>query len=210
MRGSRSTFTRSRRRPEPGDIKPGTLHSFRFTCFFDGCCEPVNPGGTGGLGAVIFDRKMPLRVKGGTDAHLGGRVFELSKLIPPAPETSNNVVEYLAVNAIFDWFVERGLTQETVQIFGDSRLIINQLWGPPSGKLWKIHGVDTQLIPPKKPGFYAPHAVAAREKLKIFRNCLGFWIPRKENSIADELSKAELKRAGVEFRIQPEDEEHAA
>ena len=30
------------------------------------------------------------------------------------------------------------------------------------------------------------------------------WIPRDKNDIADELSKAELKKAGVEFRIQPE------
>lgn len=47
--------------------------------------------------------------------------------------------------------------------------------------------------------------MAAREKLRELRHARGYWIPRELNGIADELSKAELKKAGVEFRIQPEE-----
>ena len=54
-------------------------------------------------------------------------------------------------------------------------------------------------------GFHLHVAKKARETLKRFRKQPRLiWIPRDLNDIADELSKAELKKAGVEFRIQPE------
>jgi ribonuclease HI len=157
-----------------------------YTCFFDGCCEPVNPGGTAGFGAVIFS---------GRDQ----RVWEHSGIVEASPTTSNNVAEYLAVNALLDWFVQRGEQGRQIFVYGDSKLVVEQLWGR-----WKIHGIDTKLPPDKPLGRYAPHAAQARETLKGFRNCSGFWIPRAENAIADDLSKAHLRAAGVEFRIQPE------
>lgn len=56
-----------------------------------------------------------------------------------------------------------------------------------------------------KKGFYIATAKRAKEALKKFRRAPSLsWIPRDKNDIADELSKAELKKAGVEFRIQPE------
>jgi ribonuclease HI len=179
--------------------------------------EPTNPGGTAGYGAVIFDHeKSPFVLKAAhvMDCHvapfpeekkLGARVHEISGMIPPAPTTSNNVAEYLAINAVMDWLIANGHQSESAFVWGDSRLVICQLWGWPvigKGK-WKIHGVDTR---DEKPGLYSRYAVAAREKLKLLPQLSGFWIPRDKNFIADELSKAELKRAGVEFRIQPEEE----
>jgi len=49
--------------------------------YFDGCCEPVNPGGTASYGVAIFrDNKL---------------IWKDSKLFKPIPgkekETSNNV-----------------------------------------------------------------------------------------------------------------------
>jgi ribonuclease HI len=161
-----------------------------FRAFFDGCCEPVNPGGTAGYGAVIFAGEH--------------RVFETSGIVPAAPTTSNNVAEYLAVLAIFDWLIRHAPTGARSWLFGDSRLVVCQLWGwPPGGKLWKIGGVDDRDRPR---GRYADRAVEARDKLKLLPGCRGFWIPREKNSLADDLSKAELRRAGVEFRIQPEED----
>lgn len=178
----------------------------RFTAFFDGCCEPINPGGTAGYGAVIFDRELHTQYRQRL-APYGGRAFEVSGMIAAEPTTSNNVAEYLAVNAIFDWLLSNGFHNQTAQIFGDSRLVICQLWGWPviGASKWKIHGVDVEKQ--KTPGRYAPHAVEAREKVSRLPRCLGSWIPRDQNALADELSKAELKRAGVEFRIQPEDDQ---
>lgn len=145
-----------------------------YVAFFDGCCEPRNPGGTAGYGAVIFKDDE--------------RVWEFSGMIQAAPTTSNNVAEYLAFNAILDWFIEHGLTGAPILVKGDSNLVIQQCFGA-----WKI-----------KKGFYVEHALAARSKIKKFRALRGTWIGREFNSLADELSKAELHRAGVRFEIQPE------
>lgn len=150
----------------------------KFVAYFDGCCEPINPGGTAGFGAVVFENTK--------------RVWECSKVFIPIngreKETSNNVAEYAAFNAILDYFIERGLADENILVHGDSKLVIEQCFGR-----WKIKG-----------GFYAPLAREAKEKVKKFKSLHGKWISREENSIADELSKGEVKRAGVHFRIQPE------
>ncbi len=175
-------------------LKLAESTSGAYRAYFDGCCEPKNPGGTAGYGAVIFrGSKM---------------VWDFSGMIPASPTTSNNIAEYLAVGAIFDFFLKEN-PKASAFIFGDSRLVICQLWGWPIAgrRLWKIGGVDRSG--PK--GFYADKAVEARVKLKSLPNCKGFWIPREKNELADDLSKAHLRRAGIEFRIQPEEaeEEHA-
>lgn len=186
------------RATEPGELP------CRFTAFFDGCCEPKNPGGTAGFGAVIFDANR-------SDRHCryGERVHDISGMIPASPTTSNNIAEYLAINAVMDWMIANNHQDETIHVWGDSRLVICQLWGwPIIGSRWKIHGVD--CLGPNckqchgKRGFYVDAALQAREKLKRLPRMLGFWISRDQNDIADELSKAELKKAGVEFKIQPE------
>lgn len=157
--------------------------------FFDGCCEPSNPGGTAGYGAVMFDGHA--------------RVWEYSDFIPPAPTTSNNVAEYLAVTAILERLIEMG-TETRATLFGDSRLVICQLWGWPAGaKKWVINGIDR---PDQPKGHYADAALKARALLARLPNVRGYWIPREKNDLADDLSKAHLRRMGVEFRIQPEDQ----
>ncbi len=150
----------------------------RYTAYFDGACEPVNPGGTASYGAVIFDR--------------GKRVWECSEVFRPVKgrekETSNNVAEYLGFISILNWFMEQGQTAEPIIIHGDSKLVIEQCFGN-----WRI-----------KKGHYVQFAREARKKVRGFSQLRGQWIPRDENDIADELSKAELIKANVEFRIQPE------
>lgn len=188
------------------NTKPGELPC-RFTVFFDGCCEPRNPGGTAGYGAVIFDANRSER-----HCRYGERVHDISDMIPAHPTTSNNIAEYLAINAVMDWMLDNNHHNETIHAWGDSRLVICQLWGwPVIGERWKIHGVDCPAAYGAacktchgKKGFYVDAALQARSKLERLPRMYGMWIPREENDIADELSKAELKRAGVEFRIQPE------
>lgn len=160
-----------KRKPIPANYHP------RFEAWFDGCCEPINPGGTASYGAVIFEN--------------GQRVWDCSKIFYPVKgrerETSNNVAEYAGFIAILDWFIENGKTSEAILVHGDSKLVIEQCFGT-----WRI-----------KRGHYVPLAHEAKEKIKGFRQLVGKWIPRDQNEIADELSKAELVKAGVEFRIQP-------
>jgi ribonuclease HI len=175
-----------------------TLQVPGLVAFFDGCCEPENPGGTAGYGAVV----METRPHGAPSLTT---LWQHSGMIPAAPTTSNNIAEYLAVLSIFDWLIGECRMAHKVAVFGDSRLVVCQLWGWPTGSAkWKIHGVDVKKD--QRPGLYAEKAVEAREKLKRLPYVRGFWIPRDKNDRADVLSKAELKKAGVEFRIQPEDD----
>lgn len=73
--------------------------------------------------------------------------------------------------------------------------------------LWRQqtrHRTDARQLAYAK-GIYLATAKKAKQTLERFAIMpLLVWIPRDKNDIADELSKAELKKAGVEFRIQPE------
>lgn len=147
--------------------------------WFDGCCEPVNPGGTAAYGAVIIKD--------------GQRVWSQSQIFVPVKgrekETSNNVAEYQGFLAILNQLIAMNLEQEEIRIYGDSNLVIQQMKG-----YWKI-----------KQGHYVPFAHAARKLLVKFPRLILRWIPREQNSLADELSKDQLRGAGIKFRIQPED-----
>ncbi len=150
-----------------------------ITAYFDGCCEPVNPGGIASFGAVVFlDEK---------------RIWECSKIFFPEKgkekETSNNVAEYCGFISILEYLIENKLNNNLIAIYGDSKLVIEQMQGN-----WRM-----------RQGYYIPFALKAKKLLKNFKETSLIWIPRDENSIADELSKAELIKAGVEFRIQPND-----
>ena len=154
--------------------------------YFDGCCEPVNPGGTASFGVVILKGKK--------------RIYECSKIFFPQKgkekETSNNVAEYSGFTEILNYLIENKLTKENIIVYGDSKLVLCQMFGDEErdGMIWKMKG-----------GYYLPFAIKAKELLKKFKNIQGHWIPREENSLADELSKAELLKAGIRFRIQPTD-----
>lgn len=79
-------------------------------------------------------------------------------------------------------------------IRGDSKLVICQMFiACGYRRKWQM-----------KKGYYLPIALKCKELIKQFPNITGEWIPREENNLADELSKAELKKVGVQFRIQPE------
>jgi len=158
--------------------------------FFDGCCEPVNPGGTAAYGAIIFKTNKD----GVFEA-----VFSESKIFKPIngheKETSNNVAEYSGFEAILLHLLKQGWNEEKVIIRGDSRLVICQMFiACGYRKKWRILG-----------GIYTPIALRCKELLKKFPRIKGEWIPREENNLADELSKAELKKAGIKFRIQPDE-----
>ncbi len=145
--------------------------------YFDGCCEPVNPGGTASYGMVILDD--------GKEIHRASKIFYPEK--GREKETSNNVAEYLGFMNILEWIEEKKLQNEAIEICGDSNLVIHQMFGT-----WRI-----------KKGFYVPIALKCRKMLSQFPRIKGHWIRRDENSLADELSKAELLKAGIKFKIHP-------
>ena len=142
--------------------------------FFDGSCEPVNPGGTAAWGYVIKDENDKT-------------LFSGSGIVGKGTGMTNNVAEYAGLIAGLTAVKKHNLmdsVNERLIVYGDSQMVINMVnktWG------WK----KTRWIPHLK----APH-------LKdLLLHCLGIlqesdgryalaWIPREENAEADELSKA--------------------
>ena len=146
----------------------------KITIWTDGCCEPINPGGHAGYGAVIFKD--------------GDRISEHSGYIPAAPNTSNNVGEYKAIIWALRWLRENAdMKLDTIELRTDSMMAVKQL----NGK-WRI-----------KQGHYVPFAFEAKQLMDGFKNLSFIWVSRDDNEIADELSKRELKKRNVTFKIQP-------
>jgi ribonuclease HI len=76
--------------------------------WYDGCVEPVNPGGHGAIGVVIKQ---------------GGRILlEESLYLGHGPQMSNNVAEYSAMIAGMEHLIKTGLTDVSVIFYGDSLL----------------------------------------------------------------------------------------
>lgn len=80
--------------------------------WFDGSCEPRNPGGTARTGIVVK--------RDGAIAHAARGT------IGTGPLMSNNVAEYAAANAVMEYLIENKVTGD-VTIFGDSLLVIRAL-----------------------------------------------------------------------------------
>ena len=135
----------------------------KYECYFDGACEPINPGGTIGVGVYI---------KG----ELPDQIFKYSKTIPASTGNTNNVAEYLGIIKIFELMSKK--TDCEIIIRGDSKMVINQMKGE-----WKI----------KKGLYYeyALKAQKLFEELSKKNKITLIWIPREQNELADELSKPE-------------------
>jgi len=82
--------------------------------WFDGACEPLNPGGTASFGVVIKDKD-------------GTILLKEHGLVGKGSQMSNNVAEYAGVLHILEYLSSRPPGRATIH--GDSNLVINQLNG---------------------------------------------------------------------------------
>ncbi len=119
--------------------------------YFDGLCEPKNPGGIATYGLLIY-----------LD---GDKVHEDAKVVGEGSQMSNNYAEYAGLCASLRWLIENGLRGERITIHSDSRLLVNQMRG-----LWRCHG-----------GLYVEKFIEARELAKRFDKISFAWIPRELN-----------------------------
>jgi ribonuclease HI len=161
-------------------IQTGGTNDF-IEGWFNAACEPVNPGGHIGWGCLLKLDGQP--------------VWSMSGYVPASPETSNNVGEYTAALKLLREIGrrQRADLRGPVIMRGDSKLVIMQL-----KRKWKVHG-----------GLYVPiyqQAVAALAVVSgLAGGCVQLeWIGRDFNGECDVLSKSELHRRGVVFRLQPE------
>lgn len=129
--------------------------------FCDGSITGPNPGGRGYTGWVIRNDEGQLVAKHSDD--LGVH-----------PKMTNNVAEYGAVLSALLWLSANGYVGEQVQIYTDSQLIVRQLLA--------VYGCYTQ------------HLVRLRDMVwevaTVFPRVGYIWIPREQNTEADEMSKS--------------------
>ena len=89
--------------------------------YFDGACEPQNPGGVCTSAWVLFDAKSNDRL-----AAEGKVVRDGRKAKPPDKLATNNFAEYCALGLMLRFLVDNKW-RGTIAIYGDSKLIVNQV-----------------------------------------------------------------------------------
>jgi ribonuclease HI len=134
--------------------------------YFDGLCEPVNPGGVAAYGFVVY--------RDGERLHAGRGIAGAGYL---GDDVTNNVAEYTALIKALEWLVEKGFSKEELLVRGDSQLVIRQLKGE--------YAVRSPRITP----LYA----RVRGLLQSFRSVKLEWVPRELNAEADTLSRVAYK-----------------
>jgi len=138
--------------------------------YFDGACEPVNPGGWGGWGFVIYDPT-------------GAKLTDGYGVMRPRPGISNNVAEYAGAGAAVKRYRELGRPGPLV-ILGDSQLVVMQMRG-----IWRTR--ESKL--------YYPVYERLQALLNTCSfHPQWYWVPRDQNATADELSKKGLVENGIQ------------
>lgn len=144
--------------------------------YFDGACEPINPGGTAAYGWVLKKDERILQ--------------EGSGVVGEGPGMTNNVAEYQGIIEGVKTFLKMDLKEKLV-IKGDSNLVVNMVsksWGWNKKKsVWRPH-------------HKMPHLKKLLDEVLLLLKDLDFeilWIPREQNSQADSLSKRPLIKKGL-------------
>jgi ribonuclease HI len=147
-------------------MEENNVKVMEITAFFDGLCEPVNPGGVAAYGvSIVVDGAEKWTDKG---------------VVGEGRGMSNNVAEYAALCAAID-LIEKTYAREellSITFTGDSQLVINQMNGA-----WQAKG-----------GMYFSYHERARETLYWLDNQTNWsatfkWVPRELNQRADALSR---------------------
>jgi len=127
----------------------------------------INPYGHIGIGCYITKKDK--------------EILSYSGYFEPSKSNSNNVAEYLALDKVLTFLLENGLQDDQITIYGDSQVVVYQMKGK---------RVITE-------GLYVPYAIECKEKLKHFKKVSFTWVPRINNTIADNLSKKALSDRGI-------------
>ena len=135
--------------------------------YFDGLCQPINPGGISCYAFVV-------KSDGGTIYSDYGIAVE-----PFSKDSTNNVAEYTALVKALQWLLENNLSATKVEIKSDSQLIVNQLTGDYKVKSKRIMSLYKQVLLLKSK----------------FQDIHIKWVPREKNREADRLTNKAYNRA---------------
>jgi ribonuclease HI len=131
--------------------------------FFDGACQPPKGGGVATYGFTVEG---------------GGLDFEEHGLAAPpwSPRATNNVAEYQAAICALE-YLHRQSFRGHVILHGDSQLVIRQMKGE-----YEVRAEHLR-----------PYHERLRQLEGKFEAVQYEWVPREENTRADELSKQALE-----------------
>jgi ribonuclease HI len=135
--------------------------------YFDGLCQPVNPGGIACYAFVAKRDGMTIHTSRG----IAGEPF--------SKDSTNNVAEYTALIKALEWLAASELFSDAVKVMGDSKLVISQLGGQ-----YKIK--SKRILPLYR---------RARELKESFKNLEIRLVPREENKEADGLTNLAYREA---------------
>ena len=145
--------------------------------YFDGACEPFNPGGTASYGWIIKENDKILAQDG--------------KIIGQGKGMTNNVGEYTGLIKALEALERLNIKTKKIEIFGDSSLVCNMV-----GKIWGWNKKKTKWVPHKSASHLKPLLDRVLELLASYDFEIK-WVPREENYEADELSKQPLIASGI-------------
>ena len=135
--------------------------------YFDGLCEPKNPGGVATYGLIIQKNDEV--------------IFEdcgLAEAEPWSDDASNNVAEYSGVIRALEWLDKNKAYDSHIVLRGDSKLILSQLKGE-----YKVKSLRLVELHHK-----------AKKLLSKFSNLHIEWVERALNQEADRLSRIAYKK----------------
>ena len=135
--------------------------------YFDGLCQPVNPGGIACYAFLIKSGDRTVYKERGLAAK------------PFSKEATNNVAEYTALIKALEWLAANKSEQQAVRVKGDSRLVISQMRGE--------FKVKAKAIMP----LFQKAALLKNR----FSDIEFQWVPREENREADRLSEEAYNNA---------------
>ena len=138
--------------------------------YFDGLCQPINPGG---ISCYAFVVKSDGRIIH-TDYGVAAKPF--------SEESTNNVAEYTALAKALQWLLANNLNSKKVEIKSDSQLVVNQLTGDYKVKARRILPLFKQVLFLKTQ----------------FQDIQIKWIPRDKNREADRLTNKAYNKAILE------------
>jgi len=135
--------------------------------YFDGLCQPVNPGGIACYAFVVKSNGKIIH----SDYGVAGEPF--------SKDSTNNVAEYTALAKALEWLVASNLVSDKVVINSDSQLVVNQLEGNYKVKAKRIIPVYRQVLLLKRK----------------FSDVEISWVPREKNREADRLTNIAYNKA---------------
>jgi ribonuclease HI len=133
--------------------------------FFDGLCEPINPGGVATYGFVAYDRRKKIQEGYGL---VGAGML--------GDNVSNNIAEYTGVIKGMESLHASGYCGK-LDVRGDSQLAIRQLLGLYAVRAPRLMPLHCRVL----------------ELAKGFKSVAYEWIPRDLNEAADALSRKALE-----------------